>query len=156
MAWQGFEAAKQTIEFPAAPSFSSKKSKRTNQEGVRSVHRTDLCFSICRFSQVVSIPRAQPHAQSLFLFPIVFGINLFCVHGIMSTKIWKIEVDNVWAFCAQFLPCSCDCCFWREKDFHLQAYFSQSEKKNFSIVMNCRRNRLFFFWDFFGLESSGT
>ena len=22
------------------------------------------------------IPRAQPHAQSLFLFPIVFGINL--------------------------------------------------------------------------------
>ena len=36
----------------------------------------DLCFSICRFSQVVFIPRAQPHAQSLFLFPIVFGINL--------------------------------------------------------------------------------
>ena len=25
---------------------------------------------------MVSIPRAQPHAQSLFLFPIVFGINL--------------------------------------------------------------------------------
>ena len=36
----------------------------------------DLCFSICRFSQVVFIPQAQPHAQSLFLFPIVFGINL--------------------------------------------------------------------------------
>ena len=36
----------------------------------------DLCFSICRFSQVVFIPRAQPHAQSLFLFPIVFGFNL--------------------------------------------------------------------------------
>ena len=36
-----------------------------------------LCFSICRFSQVVFIPQAQPHAQSLFfLFPIVFGINL--------------------------------------------------------------------------------
>ena len=47
-----------------------------HEEGVRSVHRTDLCFSICRFSQVVSIPRVQPHAQSLFLFPIVFGINL--------------------------------------------------------------------------------
>ena len=28
-------------------------------------------FSICRFSEVVFIPRAQPHAQSLFLFPIV-------------------------------------------------------------------------------------
>ena len=36
----------------------------------------DLCFSICRFSQVVFIPWAQPHAQSLFLLPIVFGINL--------------------------------------------------------------------------------
>ena len=35
-----------------------------------------MCFSICRFSQVVFIHRAQPHAQSLFLFPIVFGINL--------------------------------------------------------------------------------
>ena len=43
--------------------------------GVRSAHRTDLGFSICRFSQVVFIPRAQPHAQALFLFPIAFGIN---------------------------------------------------------------------------------
>ena len=54
------------------------RSKSTNQEGVRSAHRTDLCFSICRFSQVVFIPRVQPHAQSLFflkLFPIVFGNN---------------------------------------------------------------------------------
>ena len=36
-----------------------------------------LCFSICRFSEVVFILRAQPYAQSLFLFPIVFGINMF-------------------------------------------------------------------------------
>ena len=35
-----------------------------------------LCFSICRISLVVFIPRAQNHAQSLFLFPIVFGIHL--------------------------------------------------------------------------------
>ena len=35
--------------------------------------RTDLYFAICRFSQAVFIPRARPHAQSLFLFPIVFG-----------------------------------------------------------------------------------
>ena len=35
----------------------------------------DLCFSICRFSQVVFIPRVQPHVQCLFLFPIVLGIN---------------------------------------------------------------------------------
>ena len=42
---------------------------------LRFVHRTDLCFAICRFSRVVFIPRAQPHTQSLFLFPIVFGIK---------------------------------------------------------------------------------
>ena len=52
------------------------RSKSTNQDGIRSAHRTDLCFSICRFSQVVFIPWAQPHAQSHFQFPIVFGINL--------------------------------------------------------------------------------
>ena len=101
MAWQGIEAAKQTIEFPAAPSFFSSKKwiklirktignrkrdckwgcarginttwenlqfESTNQEGVRSAHRTDLYFSISRFSQVVFIPRAQPHAQSFFYF----------------------------------------------------------------------------------------
>ena len=28
------------------------RSQSTNQEGVRSVQRTDLCFAICRFSQV--------------------------------------------------------------------------------------------------------
>ena len=33
------------------------------------------CCAICRFSQVVC-HFEQPHAQSLFLFPMVFGINL--------------------------------------------------------------------------------
>ena len=32
----------------------------------------------------MSIPRAQPHAQSLFLFPIVFGINL--IHFLEEKK----------------------------------------------------------------------
>ena len=50
--------------------------RSTNQSGERNERLPDLCFSICRFSQVVFIPRAQPHAQPLFLFPIVFGINL--------------------------------------------------------------------------------
>ena len=47
-------------------------------KSVRWAERTppDLCFSIWRSFQVVFIPRAQPHSQSLFLFPIVFGINL--------------------------------------------------------------------------------
>ena len=52
------------------------RSKSTNHFGERNERLPGLCFSICRFSRVVSIPRAQPSAQSLFLFPIVFGINL--------------------------------------------------------------------------------
>ena len=43
------------------------KHKSAVQKGVRSAHRADLCFSICRFFQVVFILRAQPHAKSLFL-----------------------------------------------------------------------------------------
>ena len=50
--------------------------ENTNQSGERNEPLSDLCFSICRFSQVVFFPRAQPHTQSLFLFPIIFGINL--------------------------------------------------------------------------------
>ena len=53
-----------------------KSADRKAQFGERNERLPDLCFSICRFSQVVFIPQAQPHAQSLFLFPIVFGINL--------------------------------------------------------------------------------
>ena len=51
------------------------RSESTNQFGEWNERLPDLCFSICRFSQVVFIPQAQPHAQSLFLFPIVFGIQ---------------------------------------------------------------------------------
>ena len=43
------------------------RSQSTNQSGEC---LSDLCFVICRFSQGVFIPRAQPHAQSFFLFPI--------------------------------------------------------------------------------------
>ena len=45
-----------------------RSTKSTNQKGVRSAHRTDLCFSICRFFHMVFILRAQPHAQSLCYF----------------------------------------------------------------------------------------
>ena len=45
-----------------------------------------LCFSICWFSQVVFIPRAQPHAQSLSPFPIVFGINLTSLLPPLSSR----------------------------------------------------------------------
>ena len=52
------------------------RSKNTNQSGEPNERFPDLCFSICRYSQVVFIPRAQPHAQSLFLFSIIFAISL--------------------------------------------------------------------------------
>ena len=51
--------------------------EKHNQSGERKERLPDLCFSICRFSQVVFIPRAQPHAQSLFLFPIVLVLICF-------------------------------------------------------------------------------
>ena len=35
---------------------------------------------------MVFIPQAQPHAQSLFLFPIVFGINLIHFFDISTRK----------------------------------------------------------------------
>ena len=62
------------------------RSKSTNQFGERNERLPDLCFSICRFSQVVFIHRSQPHAQSLFLFPIVFGINLIHFFDISTRK----------------------------------------------------------------------
>ena len=48
-----------------------------NGLGDRNERLPDLCFSICRFSQVVSIPRAQPHAQSLSLFPMFLVLIWF-------------------------------------------------------------------------------
>ena len=62
------------------------RSKSTNQFGERNERLPDLCFSICRFFQVVFIPQAQPHSQSLFLFPIVFGINLIHFFDISTRK----------------------------------------------------------------------
>ena len=136
MAWQGIEAPKQTIEFPAAPTFFPSKKwiklipktignrKRDGPWGyarriittsenlqiekhksIRWAERTPswiLCFSICRFSQVVFILRAQPHAQSLFLFPIVFGINLrrdnYCNakvgHSSTGTELTGLSMSN--------------------------------------------------------------
>ena len=57
------------------------RSQSTNQQGIHSAHRTDLCFAIFRFSQVVFILRAQPHAQSLFLFPIFWSHKVVSLHG---------------------------------------------------------------------------
>ena len=60
----------------------------------------DLCFSICRFFQVVFILRAQPHAQSLFLFPIVFGINL--IHFSMGRTTAPLAIERFGTKRAEF------------------------------------------------------
>ena len=44
------------------------RSKSTNQEGVRSAHRTDLCFSICRFSQWCLFPKRNLTHNLFFYF----------------------------------------------------------------------------------------
>ena len=48
-------------------------------------HRTDLCFATLQIFSGGVILRAQPHAQSLFLFPIVFGINPY--YGVRLTRL---------------------------------------------------------------------
>ena len=75
------------------------------RKSVRSAHRSDLCFSICRFSQVVFIPQAQPHAQSLFLFPIVFGINLIHFFDFFSTRKKNGAAGNSIVCFAASIPC---------------------------------------------------
>ena len=76
------------------------RSQSTNQSGEQNERLPDLCFSICRFSRVVFIPRAQPHAQSLFLFPIVFGINT-----VTNQVAWKSQFRRK---CLRYCPFSRD------------------------------------------------
>ena len=47
-----------------------------------------------QISQVVFIPLAQPHAQSLFLFPIVFGINLIHFFDFFDEKEERCTVQT--------------------------------------------------------------
>ena len=49
------------------------------------VNDTDLCVAICRFSQVVFVT-SNNHAQSPFLFPIVFSINIFYKDGQIANR----------------------------------------------------------------------
>ena len=57
--------------------------RNTQISVIHSAHCTDLCFAICRFSQVVC-HLEQLHAQPPFLFPIVFSINLIPFFDICS------------------------------------------------------------------------
>ena len=51
---------------------------------IHSAHYTDLCFAICRFSQVVFVTSNNFTHNLLFLFPIVFSINLILFFNICS------------------------------------------------------------------------
>ena len=52
---------------------------------IHSAHCPDLCFAICRFSHAGCVCHLeQLHAQSPFLFPIVFSINLISFFDICS------------------------------------------------------------------------
>ena len=57
---------------------------------IHSAHCTDLCFAICRFSQVVFVTSNNFHAQSPFLFPIVFSINLIPFFDICSEDLLAV------------------------------------------------------------------
>ena len=104
MAWQGIDSPKQTMEtsffsskkwIKLIPKTIGNRKRdcawgcargidttwenlqiEKHKSGRRSLRSPDwfVLFNL-QISQVVSIPRAQPHAQSLFLFPIVFGIT---------------------------------------------------------------------------------
>ena len=54
---------------------------------------------------MVFIPQAQPHAQSLFLFPIVFGINLIHFFRFFSTRKKNGEAGNSIVCFAASIPC---------------------------------------------------
>ena len=72
---------------------------------IHSAHCPDLCFAICRFSHAGCVCHLeQLHAQSPFLFPIVFSINLIPFFDICS-----VLTHCSFAF---FHPgCSGMCCF---------------------------------------------
>ena len=56
-------------------------------------------LSICRFSQVVFIPQAQSEAQSPFLFPIVFGINLLFTGRVHHFEHHRYYTQSVCCYC---------------------------------------------------------
>ena len=131
MAWQGIDAAKQTIEFPAAPSFSLKKwiklmpkaignRKRDcvwgcaqginttwenlqiekHKSGRRLLRSPNwfVLFDLQIFSGGV-YPRAQPYAQSLFLFPIAFGINFSLAITVWVEGVNEFRITAFWKSC---------------------------------------------------------
>ena len=57
---------------------------------IHSAHCTDLCFAICRFSQVVFVTSNNFTHNLLFIFPIVFSINLIPFFDICSVDLLAV------------------------------------------------------------------
>ena len=75
--------------------------RNTQISVIHSAHYTDLCFAICRFSQVVFVTSNNftLHAQSLFLFPIVFSINLIPFFDICSVDLLAVFQSGCSGMC---------------------------------------------------------
>ena len=74
------------------------------------------------------IPQAQPHAQSLFLFPIVFGINLIHFFDI-STRKNGAAGNSIVCFAAS-IPCQCHLTVRRMRTVSKSATFLATESVN--------------------------
>ena len=73
---------------------------------------------------MVFIPKAQPHAQSLFLFPIVFGINNIMEEPALPSRLWRSGDPAVVAKNGK-LP---------KNQFELKSEAVQSQSSSYQII----------------------
>ena len=116
-------------------------SKSTNQFGERNEPLPDFVhFEICRFSQVVFIPQAQPHAQSLCLYSIAFGINLIYFFDFFDGKKNGVAGNSIVCFPAS-IPChaiwQCEECALgrRLQRFRQRKVWAQRHSRGGEIMM---------------------
>ena len=69
------------------------RSQSTNQEGVCSVQRTDLCFAICRFSQVKFITTSHL-THNLFFYYRKRGSASYIVREVLSVREREIQRET--------------------------------------------------------------
>ena len=70
---------------------------------IHSAHCTDLCFAICRFFSGCVCHLEQLHAQSPFLFPIVFSINLIPFFDIKFCSVLAVLSPGLFGFVLLYL-----------------------------------------------------
>ena len=100
---------------------------------------------------MVFIPQAQPHAQSLFLFPIVFSINLIHFFDI-STRKNGAAGNSIVCFAAS-IPCQCPLTVRRMRTVSKSATFLATESVN-SAPFKRGETEVQFFWQGIAQNSS--